>query len=166
MWDREASREGHNSVWDYVGCGAKVCWQAPSLTRMPAHKKSSLPPPPGLSPPPHPLCYISPTHPWQNWSPDDGMPPLPGGWCDAFVHLHGASGEQEGLTYDARSNPMLRKGNRLRRRLDRIFCKLRRWRLEGLDMLGRQALPGLQWEGRPVLPSDHFGLLLRLRPAG
>ncbi|KAL4428035.1 hypothetical protein ABPG75_002124 [Micractinium tetrahymenae] len=101
-----------------------------------------------------------------NWSPDDGVPPLPGGWCDAFVHLHGASGEQEGLTYDARANPMLKKGNRLRRRLDRIFCKLRRWRLEGLDLVGRQALPGLQWEGRPVLPSDHFGLLLRLRAAG
>lgn len=101
-----------------------------------------------------------------NWSPDDGVPPLPGGWCDAFVHLHGATGEQEGLTYDARSNPMLKKGNRLRRRLDRIFCKLRRWRLEGLEMVGRQALPGLQWEGRPVLPSDHFGLLLRLRSAG
>lgn len=107
-----------------------------------------------------------PTRPLQNWSPDDGVPPLPGGWCDAFVHLHGASGEQEGLTYDARANPMLKKGNRLRRRLDRIFCKLRRWQLEGLEMVGRQALPGLQWEGRPVLPSDHFGLLLRLRSAG
>jgi tyrosyl-DNA phosphodiesterase 2 len=93
------------------------------------------------------------------------MPPLPGGWSDAHVHLHGGSGDSEGLTYDTRGNPMLHKqgGRALRRRLDRVFCRLRRWRLASLELVGRQALPGLQWEGRPVLPSDHFGLLLELR---
>lgn len=58
---------------------------------------------------------------------------------------------------------MLRK-SRIHRRLDRVFVKLRRWRLHSMELLGQQALPGLQFEGRPVLPSDHFGLLLRLAP--
>lgn len=63
------------------------------------------------------------------------------------------------------SNPMLKPGNRIRRRLDRAFCRLRRWRLQGAELVGREPLPGLSFEGRPVLPSDHFGLLLQLRPA-
>lgn len=52
-----------------------------------------------------------------------------------------------------------------RRRLDRVFVKLQHWRLHSMEMVGQQALPGLQHDGRPVLPSDHFGLLLELRPA-
>ncbi|PSC75334.1 Endonuclease exonuclease phosphatase family isoform B [Micractinium conductrix] len=102
-----------------------------------------------------------------NWGPDDGQPPLPGGWCDAWLHLHGGAGEQEGMTYDNRQNAMLHKkgGRALRRRLDRVFCRLRCWRLAGLELVGRQPLPGLQFEGRPVLPSDHFGLLLELHPS-
>lgn len=63
------------------------------------------------------------------------------------------------------SNPMLKPGNRIRRRLDRAFCKLRHWRLQSAELVGREPLPGLSFEGRPVLPSDHFGLLLQLRPA-
>lgn len=62
------------------------------------------------------------------------------------------------------SNPMLKHGNRIRRRLDRAFCRLRRWRLQSAELVGREPLPGLSFEGRPVLPSDHFGLLLMLRP--
>ena len=60
---------------------------------------------------------------------------------------------------------MLKPGNRIRRRLDRAFCRLRRWRLQGAELVGRDPLPGLTFEGRPVLPSDHLGLLLELRPA-
>ncbi|KAI3428797.1 hypothetical protein D9Q98_007616 [Chlorella vulgaris] len=94
-----------------------------------------------------------------NWGPDDGTPPLPGGWSDAWLHLH--SGDP-GLTYDPKANPMLKPGNRIRRRLDRVWVKLSRWRLHRMELVGREALPGLQFEGRPVLPSDHFGLLLTL----
>jgi tyrosyl-DNA phosphodiesterase 2 len=94
-----------------------------------------------------------------NWGPDDGTPPLPGGWSDAWLHLH--SGDP-GLTYDPKANPMLKPGNRIRRRLDRVWVKLSRWRLHRMELVGREALPGLQFEGRPVLPSDHFGLLLIL----
>lgn len=61
---------------------------------------------------------------------------------------------------------MLNKGSRMRRRLDRAFVKLQHWRLDRAELLGREPLPGLQFEGRPVLPSDHFGLLVVLKPAG
>ena len=97
-----------------------------------------------------------------NWGPNDGPPPLPAGWSDAWLHLHS---EDAGLTYDPRSNPMLKKGNRIRRRLDRVFVRLRHWRLHSMELVGREALPGLDYDGRPVLPSDHFGVLLVLRPA-
>ena len=97
-----------------------------------------------------------------NWGPNDGAPPLPAGWSDAWPHLHS---EDPGLTYDPRSNPMLKKGNRIRRRLDRVFVRLRHWRLHSMELVGREALPGLEYEGRPVLPSDHFGIFLVLRPA-
>lgn len=70
-----------------------------------------------------------------------------------------------GLTYDPKENRMLHPGSRIRRRLDRLFCRLRAWRLHAAELVGRQPLPGLQHEGRPVLPSDHFGLLVTLRPA-
>lgn len=60
---------------------------------------------------------------------------------------------------------MLKPSDRIRRRLDRVFAKLHRWRLHSMELVGREALPGLRFEGRPVLPSDHFGLLLVLRPA-
>lgn len=60
---------------------------------------------------------------------------------------------------------MLKPNSRLRRRLDRVFAKLQRWRLHSMELVGRDPLPGLQFEGRQVLPSDHFGLLLSLRPA-
>lgn len=42
-------------------------------------------------------------------------------------------------------------------------CRLgRRWRLKEMELVGHEPLPGLTYQGRPVLPSDHFGLLLEL----
>ena len=91
-------------------------------------------------------------------------PPLPGGWSDAWTHLH--LGEA-GLTYDPIANPMLRQYKTpLRRRLDRVWVRLRHWRLGAMEMVGQDPVPGgLRFEGRPVLPSDHFGLLLELLAA-
>lgn len=57
---------------------------------------------------------------------------------------------------------MLRPNNRIRRRLDRCWSRLRAWRLASIEMLGQEPIPGIKWEDRPVLPSDHFGLLVRL----
>ena len=61
--------------------------------------------------------------------------------------------------------------SRFRTRLDRIFAKLADWEPESMEMVGQDALPGLAYSkvyrGKDVrarvLPSDHYGLLLRLR---
>lgn len=53
----------------------------------------------------------------------------------------------------------------------RVLCKLSDWRLSSIQMVGTQPLPGIKYthtfrnggsKELPVLPSDHFGLLLRL----
>ncbi|MCO5578040.1 hypothetical protein L7F22_031878 [Adiantum nelumboides] len=106
-----------------------------------------------------------------NWDDKlDGAPPLPADWCDAWVTLRP---NEEGLTYDSKQNPLL-TGSRLRKRLDRIFCRLQDFRLESIEMVGTKPIPGIMFEKEikakkqaqkvklPVLPSDHFGLLLKI----
>ena len=92
---------------------------------------------------------------------------LPGGWVDAWAALHG---EQGGFTYDGVANPML--NNRIRKRLDRFVCRLHSFGLAKVELLGTEAVPGKTYRREykggvklvPVVPSDHFGLLLTLRP--
>ena len=60
--------------------------------------------------------------------------------------------------------------------LDRIFVKLRDWRLDCIEMVGTEPIPGVTYEKEykqkektlsktlPVLPSDHFGLYAELAP--
>ncbi|MCO5575231.1 hypothetical protein L7F22_029030 [Adiantum nelumboides] len=106
-----------------------------------------------------------------NWDDKlDGAPPLPADWCDAWVTLRP---NEEGLTYDSKQNPLL-TGSRLRKRLDRIFCHLQDFRLDSIEMVGTKPIPGIMFEKEikakkqaqkvklPVLPSDHFGLLLKI----
>jgi tyrosyl-DNA phosphodiesterase 2 len=61
----------------------------------------------------------------------------------------------------------------LKGRLDRFFCRLADFTIQSIEMVGKDPIPGLTYEkpgwGRnpktktlPVLPSDHFGLLLKL----
>jgi hypothetical protein len=57
---------------------------------------------------------------------------------------------------------MLNPRSRIRHRLDRVWGRLQHWRLHSAELVGQEALPGLRSEGRPVLPSDHFGLLVTL----
>lgn len=66
-------------------------------------------------------------------------------------------------------------GSRLQKRLDRVFCHLRDFKVESIEMVGTQPIAGLTYEKErkvkgqvqlttlPVLPSDHFGLLLILK---
>ena len=98
-------------------------------------------------------------------------------WRDAWLETR-KKGE-EGYTYDAKKNPMLR-GN-LRRRFDRILAldrtkKTLCIKCESFDLIGREAIDGLVWkkevpewknekpsgkikiQDRAVLPSDHFGV--------
>ena len=67
-------------------------------------------------------------------------------------------------------------GSRLRKRLDRLFCHLDDFQLQSIEMVGRNPIPGVTFQKEmkvkrqpqlvklPVLPSDHFGLLLKLLP--
>lgn len=78
-----------------------------------------------------------------------------------------------GLTYDGKSNQMLGPYNRLRKRLDRVYCKTCRYKLDSIKMVGTKPLPGVTFTKSykkgptllPVLPSDHFGLLAMLKYA-
>ena len=105
-----------------------------------------------------------------NWDDDeDGNLArlLPPGWCDAWATLHPT---QAGFTYDATANDMLM--GRLRKRLDRVMCRLRDYEPADIRMVGTTALPGVTYDKQfrnggskrlPVLPSDHFGLVFTMR---
>eukprot|EP00246_Nothoceros_aenigmaticus_P004087 TRINITY_DN1542_c0_g2_i1.p1 TRINITY_DN1542_c0_g2~~TRINITY_DN1542_c0_g2_i1.p1 ORF type:complete len:283 (+),score=45.50 TRINITY_DN1542_c0_g2_i1:90-851(+) len=108
-----------------------------------------------------------------NWNDKlDGPPPLPFGWADAWLELRPS---ELGYTYDSKANAMLGGGRTLRSRLDRIFCHLKDFVLESIEMVGLQEIPGVTYEKEkkvrkqvqlitlPVLPSDHFGLVLKIR---
>lgn len=59
-------------------------------------------------------------------------------------------------------------------RRGRFFCKLQDYKVNGIEMIGKEAIPGLTYckEKKmkneikklmlPVLPSDHYGLLLTI----
>ncbi|KAL0654210.1 hypothetical protein Bca4012_096901 [Brassica carinata] len=109
-----------------------------------------------------------------NWDDKlDGKFPLPDQWVDVWEVLKPGD---PGFTYDTKANPMLSGNRALQKRLDRFFCRLDDYKLGGIEMVGKEALPGLSYvkEKRvrgdvkklelPVLPSDHFGLLLTLLP--
>lgn len=105
-----------------------------------------------------------------NWDEkSDGPFPLPNGWIDAWVELKRG---ENGWTYDTKANPMLTGNRTLQKRLDRFVCKLKDFKVESVEMIGKEAISGLSYckEKKvrkevkqlvlPVLPSDHFGLLL------
>uniref|UniRef100_A0A5B7AXE7 Endonuclease/exonuclease/phosphatase domain-containing protein n=1 Tax=Davidia involucrata TaxID=16924 RepID=A0A5B7AXE7_DAVIN len=107
-----------------------------------------------------------------NWDDvSDGQFPLFQGWVDAWIQLRP---RERGWTYDTNSNPMLSANRPLQKRLDRFVCNLQDFKLSTIDMIGMEAIHGLSYykEKRvrnkiqnlelPVLPSDHYGLLLEL----
>ncbi|KAG0564166.1 hypothetical protein M758_8G084500 [Ceratodon purpureus] len=107
-----------------------------------------------------------------NWDDKkDGPPPLPSDWFDAWLHLRPG---QDGFTYDTKANRMLSGQRSLQKRLDRLFCRLRDFEAVSIEMVGTEAIPDLTYSKEkkvkgqvqvmklPVLPSDHFGLLLKL----
>ncbi|KAL3521970.1 hypothetical protein ACH5RR_014804 [Cinchona calisaya] len=109
-----------------------------------------------------------------NWDDKlDGPFPLPDGWVDAWVQLRPS---ENGWTYDTKSNKMLSGNRTLQKRLDRFVCNLRDFKISEIEMIGMDEIPGLSYckEKKvkkevkklmlPVLPSDHFGLLLTICP--
>ncbi|KAL5842489.1 hypothetical protein ACOSQ3_013092 [Xanthoceras sorbifolium] len=107
-----------------------------------------------------------------NWDDKlDGPFPFPEGWVDAWTELRPG---ESGWTYDTKSNQMLSGNRTLQKRLDRFVCSLHDLKISRIDMIGMEAIPGLSYckEKKvrkeikklelPVLPSDHYGLLLTI----
>ncbi|KAI7746792.1 hypothetical protein M8C21_007699 [Ambrosia artemisiifolia] len=104
-----------------------------------------------------------------NWDDKlDGEFPLPDGWIDAWTELNP---KEIGWTYDTKSNPMLSANRKLQKRLDRFLISLHDFNVECIEMVGTEAIPEVTYMKQkkggkelelPVLPSDHFGLLLTL----
>lgn len=108
-----------------------------------------------------------------NWDDKlDGPFPLPEGWIDAWTELRPG---EIGYTYDTKSNEMLTGNKSLQKRLDRFLCSLRDFKINKIEMIGKDPIPCLFYckekkvRGEvkkltlPVLPSDHYGLLLEIR---
>ncbi|KAL6883587.1 hypothetical protein ACP4OV_011001 [Aristida adscensionis] len=107
-----------------------------------------------------------------NWDDKgDGPFPLTDGWTDAWVELKPG---EDGWTYDTKANAMLSVNRKLQKRLDRFVCKLADFKVDSIEMIGKEAIPGV-WYLKdkkvrkettqvklPVLPSDHFGLILTI----
>lgn len=107
-----------------------------------------------------------------NWDDKgDGPFPLPNGWIDAWAELKPG---ENGWTYDTKANGMLSGNRNLQKRLDRFVCKLADFKIVSIEMIGKEAIPGISYfkdkkvrkEVRklelPVLPSDHFGLVMSI----
>lgn len=107
-----------------------------------------------------------------NWDDKlDGAFPLAGGWVDAWTELRPG---EDGWTYDTKTNKMLTGNRSLQKRLDRFVCKLKDFKIRSIEMIGRDAIAGASHikekrvKGQvkllpvPVLPSDHYGLLLTI----
>ena len=75
--------------------------------------------------------------------------------------------KQTGETYDRSTNPML-IGD-LKHRADRVFSKMKNFQFTDIQMIGQNKIPNVLYRDRqtqkelPVLPSDHFGLLVELK---
>lgn len=108
-----------------------------------------------------------------NWDDKlDGAFPLNNGWLDAWTELRAGD---NGWTYDTKSNQMLSGNRTLQKRLDRFVCNLSDFKIDSIEMIGKEAIPGLSYcrekkvRGEvkklqlPVLPSDHYGLLLTIQ---
>ncbi|KAL5225949.1 hypothetical protein ABZP36_012588 [Zizania latifolia] len=107
-----------------------------------------------------------------NWDDKgDGPFPLPDGWTDAWIELKPG---ENGWTYDTKANGMLSGNRNLQKRLDRFICKLADFKIDSIEMIGKDAIPGVSFVKEkkvgkgvrklelPVLPSDHFGLVLSI----
>lgn len=82
---------------------------------------------------------------------------LPSGWVDAWPTLHP---DKPGYTRDPARNVFTSKGKA--QRLDRIYCKCRDFQPSAMKIIGDDVLT--TEHGEPFMPSDHFGVLLELKP--
>ena len=102
-----------------------------------------------------------------NWDDRDGAVPLGSDWRDAWEEASYPRDAQ--YTYDGRKNRML--SHRYQNRYDRVFLFGKLARAAGFALVGTTRLPDLTITDRhkrvlPAYPSDHFGVLTTLAPAG
>jgi tyrosyl-DNA phosphodiesterase 2 len=108
----------------------------------------------------------------------DGAYPLAAGWQDVWLSCPSSlrdcgSAQSDGYTYDCISNPML--SGKLRYRSDRAFVRGSEGNsvsVTSVRLVGTTPIPGLTYTSTnpyngvvktlPVLPSDHFGVLVSL----
>ena len=82
---------------------------------------------------------------------------LPSGWIDVWPTLYP---EEPGYTRDPARNVFTSKGKA--QRLDRIYCKCRDFQPIAMQIIGDEILTTEY--GERFMPSDHFGVLLELKP--
>ena len=102
-----------------------------------------------------------------NWDDRDGAVPLGSDWRDAWEEASYPRDAQ--YTYDGRKNRML--SHRYQNRYDRVFLFGKLACVAGFALVGTTRLPDLTITDRhkrvlPAYPSDHFGVLTTLAPAG
>jgi len=101
-----------------------------------------------------------------NWTEQrDGPLHLPEGWCDAWAEVRPG---EKGYTYDSRANAMLL--GFLQIRMDRFLTHVGQcFEMTGMEMVGTKPVGKATYvhpksaKVLPVLPSDHFGVLLTLK---
>ncbi|BAF29666.2 Os12g0414900 [Oryza sativa Japonica Group] len=87
-----------------------------------------------------------------NWDDKgDGPFPLPAGWTDAWIELKPG---EDGWTYDTKANSMLSANRKLQKRLDRFVCKLADFKINNIQMIGKNAIPGLSYVKEKKLQSE------------
>lgn len=81
--------------------------------------------------------------------PVDGQISIHGGWSDAWLAVSGNT-EDGGATYVPAQNPLIKNKEEPSGRPDRIFTKLRRYKLESIALVGNE-------DSAPI--SSHYGIL-------
>lgn len=93
---------------------------------------------------------------------DGPFPELPPGASDVWEVLNAISPRDQGLTYDPRRNGCVRSKHT--GRPDRVLFGARLLSPWTARLVGTDPLEGVsQKSGRPVMPSDHFGIFITFR---
>lgn len=91
----------------------------------------------------------------------DGDVVLEGGWKDAWMSIPGNTAAN-GATYDPDKNTLVKEDPFGSGRPDRIFFKTRRYKLDSVEVVGKE--PYQPTRGPALHVSTHFGLLAQFSP--
>ena len=91
----------------------------------------------------------------------DGDITLESGWKDAWLSVPGNS-SSNGYTYDPTNNPLIKEDPHGPGRPDRLFFKTRRYKLDSIEVVGRE--PYAPARGSAVTVSTHYGLFAQFTP--